>query len=404
MMHKITDLALIWKRVDQVFPYMERMQGRWDDLFQCYLPKVLEAASDAEYFLTLSEFINHLDDGHTDIRIPRSLYDQTGYFPYKIENYGGVYYADGRKLLGINNMDTDTLIAELSRYVYHTGSYIRAGEMRRFLPLLLKKEGNILMTEGGSRMFSMASQDPFPYIKRQSLQMKSYGDILWICVNDFMTPGLEEQIRPMLPGKRGVILDLRENTGGMTSYGIRIAELFFSGKFCGCRKKIRLTNGSSLASASQFAELSEKELEYYIATGLCRREDAIQAKSVWDGQCYESYQSDYGTDALKAAFDGPMIVLTSRRTISAAEDIAAVFRINKRALLVGEPTYGSTGTPLFQNLHAGKARICSIGYEMPDGTPFIGHGLQPDVPVWTSMGDILQGREPVLETALTILS
>ena len=75
-----------------------------------------------------------------------------------------------------------------------------------------------------------------------------------------------------------------------------------------------------------------------------------------------------------------MELLTSRRTISAAEDFVAMFKSNRRATIIGEPTFGSTGSPcLFQLRCGGRAQVVSVGYRLLDGTEFINVGIQPDV-------------------------
>lgn len=47
-----------------------------------------------------------------------------------------------------------------------------------------------------------------------------------------------------------------------------------------------------------------------------------------------------------------VVVLTSPRTYSAAEDFASAFDVMRRGLIVGEPTGGSTGQPLFSGREA----------------------------------------------------
>ena len=57
-----------------------------------------------------------------------------------------------------------------------------------------------------------------------------------------------------------------------------------------------------------------------------------------------------------------------------------MFKSNNRAVLIGEPTCGTTGTPLLLRLSmGGMARICSVRYALLDGTEFIGRGIAPHV-------------------------
>ncbi len=93
--------------------------------------------------------------------------------------------------------------------------------------------------------------------------------------------------------------------------------------------------------------------------------------------------------------------MTSPRTYSAAEDFMVSFSLLKRGKIIGEPTGGSTGQPLFFSLPGGgQARVCSQRIKFPDGREFIGKGIQPDKLVFQTVADFLGGRDTVLETAI----
>ena len=99
-----------------------------------------------------------------------------------------------------------------------------------------------------------------------------------------------------------------------------------------------------------------------------------------------------------------MIVLTSARTYSAAEDFAVVFDAMKRGRIVGESTGGSTGQPLSVPLPGGgSVRICTKHDRYPDGREFVGVGVQPGVVVRPTVEDFRAGRDTVLEAALGLL-
>ena len=73
----------------------------------------------------------------------------------------------------------------------------------------------------------------------------------------------------------------------------------------------------------------------------------------------------------------------------------------KRGLIIGEPTGGSTGQPLIVSLPGGGgAVICSKRDKFPDGTDFVGRGIQPDKIVPPTISDFRARRDTVLEAAL----
>ena len=103
-------------------------------------------------------------------------------------------------------------------------------------------------------------------------------------------------------------------------------------------------------------------------------------------------------------FDKPVVVLTTARTFSAAEDFVVLFDAMKRGKIVGEPTAGSTGQPLsFPLPGGGGGRVCTRRDTYPDGKEFIGVGVMPDVLVRPTLADVRAGRDTVLERALEVL-
>jgi len=65
---------------------------------------------------------------------------------------------------------------------------------------------------------------------------------------------------------------------------------------------------------------------------------------------------------------------------SSCEDFSMPFKDNHRALLIGQATSGSTGQPYVTDL--GNGMLLLVGAKraiFPDGTPFEGVGIKPDV-------------------------
>ena len=103
-------------------------------------------------------------------------------------------------------------------------------------------------------------------------------------------------------------------------------------------------------------------------------------------------------------YEGPVYVLTSPRTCSAAEDFLIPLKMSMRITIVGEPTCGSTGQPLEFSLYAATARVCTKWDRFPDGTEFVGVGVVPDVKAAPTKSDVASGRDGVLQTALELAS
>ena len=106
----------------------------------------------------------------------------------------------------------------------------------------------------------------------------------------------------------------------------------------------------------------------------------------------------------KLHYAGPVVLLTSARTYSAAEDFTVAFDAMQRGRIVGEPTGGSTGQPLVFDLPGGgSGRVCTKRDSYPNGRAFVGVGIQPQVKVSPTVADLRAGRDTVLEAALALL-
>lgn len=79
----------------------------------------------------------------------------------------------------------------------------------------------------------------------------------------------------------------------------------------------------------------------------------------------------------------PMVVLINKSTASATEILAAALQDNKRAVLIGEPTYGkaSVQSILPLNRAGGALKLTTHHYFTPQGHNIHKRGLTPDIPL-----------------------
>lgn len=427
----IADLSVIWKQASLVFPYFDRNKVDWDCAYREFLPRIMDTKTPKEAHLLFAEFMNLLGDGHTDYQFPVALLDEIGYLPFSVRYIQDRYCIDatipefqaylGTEVFSINQIPIHTWIQKLKRYNYHIGTFMPKYRIKLLLPFFLEKQDNIVETSRGSFYFSLLPSRPnnlceqklhFPLAYRSlqngKLDLRLYENrILYARLDDFMYRQAVDEIRKAIeevPELSAILFDLRENVGGMTLNGARIAELFISGEFSSCQKRTRSMTGVGLASASQISQWSNAEIEKYIADGLSSREEIQESLDYVANKHYDRYISNHGQPAQEALFDGPCVILTSRHTVSAAEDFIAMFRASNRATVMGTETCGTTGTPFMQKLSCGGwMRICSVGYQLLDGTEFVGCGIRPDIFCELSTEDFRAGYDRVLETGLSVL-
>ena len=128
----------------------------------------------------------------------------------------------------------------------------------------------------------------------------------------------------------GIILDLRNNSGGLVSSGIAVADTFLSEK-----PVVETKDRNGIKDAI----ISQKE----------------------------------------TLFDGPMVTLVNKGTASASEILAGSLQDNDRSILMGEQTYGKGLIQSLKSLgeESGIA-ITVASYLTPSGNNIQGRGIIPD--------------------------
>ncbi|WP_231728693.1 MULTISPECIES: S41 family peptidase [unclassified Sphingomonas] len=116
----------------------------------------------------------------------------------------------------------------------------------------------------------------------------------------------------------------------------------------------------------------------------------------------------YGPDRSQPAADaikGPMAVLMDGGCGSACEDFVIRFQSGQRGPLVGEASFGSTGQPYFVQWPQWNMsiRVSTKREYLPDGRPFEGVGVTPDIAVPQLIADLGAAGDPQLERALAAL-
>lgn len=416
---KIADLALLWRRAGEIFPRFADAACNWEEAFYQFLPRLMRA-DDRQTHLLFAEFLNLLGDGHTDYQFPRAFLREYGFAPFSLGFCADAYFLNGVSpeygaFLGaaveaLDGRPFPEILNEASKYSYHVGSFLPEYRLNALLPLLLRGQTHEMKTSKGSFSFRLLPERPELLLARKgrAFEIRQLGNgILYVNLPDFLHADTAAKVRAALDETTpdGLILDIRDNIGGMTLFGAQVAELLIPGAFSGCRKQTRIMEGVDLAGASQILLESPEEQARKIAAGLYTRAQMEDARKKMAGSYTRSYTDHFGKEGQQALFSGPCAVLTSRRTVSAAEDFLAMLRCNHRAAVIGAPTCGTTGTPMLLKLRCGgSARICSVGYRLLDGTAFLGLGIQPDIPIEPTPEDILTGKDPVLDAAVSQLA
>jgi C-terminal processing protease CtpA/Prc len=201
---------------------------------------------------------------------------------------------------------------------------------------------------------------------------------------------LIESLEEPLP--KAMILDLRGNRGGSTP--IRTVRYLISKPVE--QYFFKTPCSISYVDARMQAASEERRSKEEITNEIF--EDFPEYSPGWYTFSSETIEPE------RSHYDGPLVILTNRMTSSAAEDLVVILQGNNRATVIGEPTHGSTGQPIFFDLPGGgNVQICTCLSRYPDGRSFVGLGIQPDILAKRTIKGIAQGQDEVLKAAIDYL-
>lgn len=183
------------------------------------------------------------------------------------------------------------------------------------------------------------------------------GSVAYLRLNTFsqLSAQLVGQVLrlPEVEGARAMILDLRDNPGGLVLAAQAIASQFLDGELV----------------------MIERGRDY-----------------------------EYPWEVIEGGLANPsmqLVVLVNRASASASEVLAAVLKEQGRATVIGEATFGKN---LVQQVYTardgGELRITVARWETPGGLDIGITGLEPDIVV---VPDVIGGTDPILDEALALL-
>lgn len=299
------NFEILWKTVDEKYCFFEYKKGSikdWNAVYNEYRPKVLSCRTDMEIFYVFADMLNELKDGHVNLysAFDVSRYDIEGNYP--------------------SNFDSK----------------------------ILKKEhylGKDYKSAGG--------------LKYKILD----GNIGYIYYGSFSSGFSESNLDYILDyfkNTKGIIIDIRNNGGGMVSYVEMLASRFTNQKVLTGYWQHKTGKGHSDFSEPKPLYLSPSDrLSYY----------------------------------------GKVALLTNRSCYSAANDFTQTMNILPNVRTFGDRTGGGAGMPMSSELPCGWRLRLSVAPYMDTNMNFTEFGIDPDVKVDMTAEDELNGIDTIIETA-----
>ncbi len=295
----VNNFEIMWNTLDTRYALFPYKGVDWDSIYREYRPRINENTIQRQLFNTLGSMILELKDGHTDLKAPYGLYSY--------------YYQEGSQ----SNYSWDIM--------YKT--YLYKGEL---------------------------TADGIYYVIIDSVGL--------ISVPSFGRDISDKSIQAVLDSldhTQGIIIDVRQNSGGSDRNARILANHFFDK-----RRKVEVR---------------------YFKTGPAH-DDLGTVDYYFNPENSRKYAK-------------PVVVLTNRTCYSACNTFVCWMSMLPNVLVAGDTTGGGSGIPHYSELPNGWVFRYSSNFSFrPDGLN-IDEGIPPDSLVYMRSGDVFLFRDTMVEFA-----
>lgn len=297
----------LWKIMDQRYCFFEYKDVDWDQIYVDYSKRVTRNMPADSLFYLMDEMLQELKDGHVNL-----------YSPFDVGRYW---------------------------------KWFEDYEPNFHLPLIEKEYlGTNYRIAGGIRYTMLSDSIGYLY----------YGDF---------SSGLGElnldYILYTLSKCHGLIIDVRDNGGGMLSNADKLAARFFE----------------------------DKTLIGY-----------IQHKTGQGHNDFSKPFAKYIEPSLRIRYLKPVVVLTNRRCYSATNDFVNSMCYAPHVTIMGDQTGGGGGLPFSSELPNGWSIRLSACPSFDASMQQIEFGIRPDVYVELDDKEVQKGRDSIIEAARAFLN
>ncbi len=313
----INNFELFWNDFDQHYGLFQARGWNWDSIYTVYSPQVTDQTTDGELWDIFTDMIGYLDDSHTFVVSPPP---------------SERFFASGS--------ENDSIVDAEFSFDLVKSNY-------------LENIKDIPYTDQDSDfIYGTIKNKDIGYIFIEAIETSN---------NDYMDDVLKD-----IGNHKGMILDLRNNSGGDDQTADAIAGRFADGDHF--IYTVQERNGPN------HTDFAEKKMYY---------------------------TSKQGTEH----FSKPLIVLTDQITVSAAEVLLLHLKSFNQVTQIGDVTSGDFSDISMRKFlpNGWQYQFSIMQFLLPDGSSLDGVGHVPDVVVRNTVADIQAGEDKVLEKALEYL-
>jgi C-terminal processing protease CtpA/Prc len=382
--HRILALFRLWSTIDRFYPY-RHLIGDWNAVLREFIPR-FDAASDADqYARVILELTAHIEDGHTSVWGPRSVWDVIGVhgLPIEVRSIENRFIvtakrralpaeaaiAIGDEVVSIDGENMSDRVRRL--WKYFTGSHELA-RMANVIHHALRgprrsvAEIAVRGADGKTRVVTIARTAHSPILNDTAVWRILDGNLGYVDLTRLTIPQIEEAFAA-LSGTKAIIFDMRGYPNGT---GWSIAARIH-------------TRNATIGAIFRRPEISVSTFD--------------QTRSSF---VFEQMLPDIGGPK----YTGRTVMLIDDRTMSQAEQTGLWFEAANGTKFIGSHSAGANGD-MTNLVLPGGIYVSFSGHEVrhADGRPLQRIGLVPDVPAEPTMNGIRAGKDEVLDRAMSYL-
>jgi len=357
----------VWRLVNIKFVDQTNNQQDWSKWRHKY-DKHIKTNEDA--YVAINTMIASLNDPYTKFLDPKEFAEETSSIKGSLKGIGiQIGVKDGKLMVIAPIEDTpaeragllaDDEILEIDGVstkgitVDKAADKIRGKEGTQVSLLIKRKDTEpkkYVITRAEIEVKSISQKPPF--------EMKVPEDISYIRLSSFISRNAAAEFKAILDqsqNKKGFIVDLRSNPGGLLSNAIYISDMFLDG-------------GTIVSTVDR------------------------------DGY-KETSRASRGVVTKK-----PVVVLINKGSASASEIFSGAMKDNQRAVIIGEQSFGKGLVQEINKLpYEAGVNITIQKYLTPNGTDINKKGITPDIVVELKEEDIKNKKDTQLEKAIEVIN
>ncbi|MEJ2206744.1 MAG: S41 family peptidase [Gemmatimonadota bacterium] len=374
-----------WNIIEYWFPYRDQLDADWDDVLEEYIPRMMTADDPDAYQLAMMEVIARVDDTHANlwsslavrppvgsaqlpvvVRFVQGDAVVTGYAHAELGPATGLQVGDVIETL--DGAPVDSLVDAWRRYYAASNGPTRLRDMGRQLtrgpqgPVTVtgrRAAGPFELVAERAPLDELDARAGFTHDLPGETVQRITDEVVYLKLSSVAAAEAADYVR-QADGSKILVIDIRNYPSEFVVFAL----------------------GRHLVTEpSEFARFT-------------RGDASNPGAFVWGPAV--------SLTPAEPRYDGKVVVLIDEVSQSQAEYTTMAFRSAPNVTVVGSTTAGADGNVSTVPLPGGlRGMISGIGVFYPDRSPTQRTGILPDLVVEPTLAGIREGRDEVLETAVS---